>query len=173
MAGSLQPATYLSLPRFKQFWCFTSSATPRPLYSVAHFTTIRRTVSCVNTLSYILKLIASPSRGDKVDSQVDGSSRQCEIWGSHGGRDFDVGLLGCNTIWTCRYRSTFQLRPWRWANYVSSKRSHLPTSPYDVTSQKTNIHDWTECWMGRQTQIFDYGQVARWTNGWFDGRMDG
>jgi hypothetical protein len=25
-----------------------------------------------------------------------------EIFGSHGGKDVDVGLLGCNAVWTCR-----------------------------------------------------------------------
>jgi hypothetical protein len=25
-----------------------------------------------------------------------------EIWGSHGGEDVDVGLLGCNAMSTCR-----------------------------------------------------------------------
>jgi hypothetical protein len=24
----------------------------------------------------------------------------CDIWGSHGGEDVDVGLLGCNAVWT-------------------------------------------------------------------------
>jgi hypothetical protein len=31
------------------------------------------------------------------------------------------------------------LQPWRWRQYVSPKRWYLPTSPHDVTTQKTNI----------------------------------
>jgi hypothetical protein len=31
-----------------------------------------------------------------------------EIWGSHGGKDVDVVLLGCNAVWTCRQIPTFR-----------------------------------------------------------------
>jgi hypothetical protein len=52
----------------------------------------------------------------------------------------DIGLLGCNTMWTCRKIPTF------WRNtlspssgqYVSQKCWYLPTSPHSVTTQKTN-----------------------------------
>jgi hypothetical protein len=27
---------------------------------------------------------------------------QSESWGPHGGKDVDIGLLVCNTVWTCR-----------------------------------------------------------------------
>jgi hypothetical protein len=32
----------------------------------------------------------------------------CEIWGSRGGKDVDVGLLGCIAMCTCRYISPFR-----------------------------------------------------------------
>jgi hypothetical protein len=31
-----------------------------------------------------------------------------EIWGSHGGEDVNVGLLGCNAVWTCKHTPTFR-----------------------------------------------------------------
>jgi hypothetical protein len=31
-----------------------------------------------------------------------------EISGSHGGEDVDVGLLGCDAVWNCRWIPTFR-----------------------------------------------------------------
>jgi hypothetical protein len=80
--------------------------------------------------------------------------RWCEIWGSHGGEDVDVGLLGCNAVWTCRYIPTFRRdilslsSPWRWRQYVPPKRWYIPTSPHGVTTKKTNMDMvyWHHAW---------------------------
>jgi hypothetical protein len=48
-----------------------------------------------------------------------------EIWGSHGGEDVDVALVGCNAMWT----------GWRWRQYVHPKRWYLPISQHCVTVQ--------------------------------------
>jgi hypothetical protein len=69
-----------------------------------------------------------------VRTQWWGSQRN-EIWGSHGGEDVDVGLLGCNAVWNI-------LPPfsaWKWIQYVSPKRWYMHTSSHGVTSQKPNI----------------------------------
>jgi hypothetical protein len=62
--------------------------------------------------------------------------KHCEIWGSHGGEDDDLVLMGCDTVWT--------LHPWRWRQYVSPKRWYLPTSPHGVTTQNNNV-TWKQC----------------------------
>lgn len=33
---------------------------------------------------------------------------KCEIWDSHGSEDFNVGHLGCNTVWTNRQIAAVQ-----------------------------------------------------------------
>lgn len=56
----------------------------------------------------------------------------CEIWGSDGGENVDVGLLGPYAVWSNWYEMAA----------VSPERWYLPTNPHDVTIQNTNIDVW-------------------------------
>jgi hypothetical protein len=42
----------------------------------------------------------------------------CEIWSFHGSEDVYVGLLGCNTVWTCRLIPVF------WRSILSPSSLH-------------------------------------------------
>jgi hypothetical protein len=69
----------------------------------------------------------------------------CDFWGSHGGEDGD-----CNVLWT-------------WRQYVSPKRPYLPSSTYDVTTQKTDIYDMN---IGKTCKLYMIRCAVRyWTTG--------
>jgi hypothetical protein len=61
----------------------------------------------------------------------------CEISCSHGGEDVDVGILGYNAVWTCRYLQTFRrniLPPYS-GMLLGNAVACLPAIPSGVTKQ--------------------------------------
>jgi hypothetical protein len=69
-----------------------------------------------------------------------------EIWGSQGREDVDVGLLGCKTLWTCRWFPTFRRNvaplPWEW-RYIPKFVINVqpPSSAVNMESWQRNT--WT------------------------------
>jgi hypothetical protein len=47
-------------------------------------------------------------RRKNLKSKINSERKTCKILGSHGGEDFDVGLVGCNAVWTCGLVGRFQ-----------------------------------------------------------------
>jgi hypothetical protein len=77
----------------------------------------------------------------------------------------DANIMGCNTAWTCRYRSAFcrsmllpfwGLTPCKCRQYVLPKHWYLHTVPYGVTSQKISIDIFTSVWTGTPQFITNY-----------------
>jgi hypothetical protein len=64
--------------------------------------------------------------------------KKYEISGSHSGEDVNVGLLGCNTMWTCRQIPTF----WRNILPQSSALCYNPEDQHPY-SEKLNIRELT------------------------------
>jgi hypothetical protein len=70
----------------------------------------------------------------------------CEIWSFHGGEDDDIVVLwfwrpvDSSVDSSVLEKHTVSLQPWRWRQYVSPKRWHLPTSLHGSKTQK-NINN--------------------------------
>jgi hypothetical protein len=82
----------------------TTKTTLRRLYE-ARF----QVLTATNMKMTVLWDVASCSLVD-IDRRFRGATSQklYKIWGSHGGEDVDVGLLGCNAVWNCKKILTFR-----------------------------------------------------------------